>query len=73
MNTCDTCIYWKEYTRQHNMKRCELMERLDPRDKYVSGAGIHVETPDDHGLDVTFLTGPKFGCIQHETYTTTNN
>ena len=57
MHTCKTCPHWTEWKT--------TCERVDGDDLPSTRFDIHVKVADDHGLEVSLLTGPDFGCIYH--------
>lgn len=67
MNTCDTCVHWKQRAKQ----RGSAWDLLGDCDSQAWLRGYHitadeikpdsVHVEDDEGW--AFQTGPKFGCI----------
>lgn len=68
MNTCDTCKYWGV----HYQQTCDRIEITDDENvtsfNALTGteAEIDYDVCDDSGLSVSLRTGPKFGCVKHE-------
>lgn len=71
MNTCDSCKWWIAALPEED---CEIGVM-----RFCKNSKLHADLFDDHdlsdemgqfGMDAGYpvqITGPKFGCIHHET------
>jgi hypothetical protein len=69
METCDQCRYWDRYNpRDDASAPCIFPARVRESHQTVprNSAVIFVRVADDHGLNVQFYTGPRFGCVNFD-------
>ena len=70
-SNCLTCIYWANSKKPNDKKMadCDLPFTISGENlcKNGSGKGVDIETfaHDDSGLQVYFMTGENFGCVNH--------
>lgn len=67
MNNCKTCKYWGKPQPGKPFAVCDLPDTITGEKLHKAGVGMEINATadDDSNMQVEFLTGENFGCIQH--------
>lgn len=71
MPTCDTCKYWKASYLKKGKMCCDFIDTISA-EKPPSNVELEATASDDSGLMAELVTGPKFGCVHHQSKLNTN-